>query len=206
MQDEDIQELLESLGYEGRALTSARQALEEEGLTRPGKSRIATAKVVSVKTALQSRFIRACSRVRCRESAASGAAPNRRRLVEVDQRHCEVCGGSDNRRAVQAMTLAMQRTGKTRLLVLGGTPQMRSNLQALVEPPCEVRFVFGDGRDNAKDALQNATWANLIVVLASTPIAHKVTAHYKAYRPITVPRRSITALAEAVSQTLQPIS
>lgn len=204
MQDIDIRVLLKSLGYDGEAFELARRALEEAGLTRPGKSRIATTKVLTVKKALLDQFIRVCSRPRCRAmTTSSQAANNHRRLVAVEHRHCEVCGGSDNRRAVHAMAQAMRRTGKMHLLVVGGTPEIRKGLQALLEPPCEVKFVLGDGRASAKDAAQKGAWAHLVVIWASTPIPHKVTALYKDYGPIMVARRSITALAEAVSQACE---
>ena len=201
MRDVELGTVLAELGYEGEVTEEALAALQRAGLTRPGKVRIAARKLPEVAQVLRAAFLRVCTRTACQQAAAGLAAG--RRQVAVARPFCDVCGGSDNRRAVEAMAEAMWRTGKLRLLVLGGTPAVQQELVALLPPPCEVRFVLHDTRRTAKEAAQEGTWADLVVIWASTPIPHKVTGLYKGFGHLTVARRGIAALAEEVTRALQ---
>ena len=80
----------------------ARAALEEAGLTRPGKTRLSEPKLPKAEEILAERFYRVCTATECQHAArASGRA-----LLLVDPRsHCEHCGGSNNRRAEAAATV-----------------------------------------------------------------------------------------------------
>ena len=60
MDDLAISELLSSLGFEGEGAKRALQRLYRGGLTRPGKTRIATTKIEAVKRTLGAAFVRRC--------------------------------------------------------------------------------------------------------------------------------------------------
>ena len=60
-----MSELLASLGFEGEDAGRALQRLYREGLTRPGKSRIAAAKFEAVERTLGAAFVRHCRRPAC---------------------------------------------------------------------------------------------------------------------------------------------
>ncbi|MEX2430927.1 MAG: hypothetical protein WD645_03300 [Dehalococcoidia bacterium] len=202
MRDQAIKDVLASLGYEGEAAGLAQQALIDAGLTRPGKGRIAVAKLPYAETALAKRFLRACGSQACQTEAAALARADGQSVVTVPRESCDICGGSENARAVREMAQAMELASRTRLLVIGGTPNIESELIRLLPSPCQVRFVLAGGKKTAKDAAQDAGWADFIVVWASTPIGHKTSALYKPYKPLTVSRRSISALAGEVTLSL----
>ncbi|MEX2598714.1 MAG: hypothetical protein WD533_03560 [Dehalococcoidia bacterium] len=200
MKDQVIADFLASLGYEGTAQTAALQVLVEAGLTRRGKARIALNKKPLAEKTLGTRLYRTCTARVCQ--AGANDASRGRMVVSAGKEHCQVCGGSDNALAVRQMAEAMREADKTRLLVVGGTPAMAKELARLLPPPCEARFVLKDDKRATKEAGQEAGWADVIVIWASTPIAHKTTELYKQYKPITVARRGISALAGEVVTSL----
>ena len=136
MRDIALEDLLSSHGFSGEAVKLALDELYRRGLTRLGKSRIAVAKIESVDNALGAAFRRRCKKPGCRSVGRDG-----RRDVLVSAEYCEVCGGSDNRRAVDEMLTAMQRAGLMRLLVVGGSPGTRQDLKRLCHHRCELDFV-----------------------------------------------------------------
>ena len=137
MQDTLLTELLDSLGLEGSAIDTGLAVLYRAGLTRPGKQRIAKAKVLQAQEAILDAIVRTCHKQACREEAQRDS----RMVVNVRVKHCENCGGKDNRTAIAAMLEAMRTTGRTKLLVVGGSPNSRHELRALCMEPCELRFL-----------------------------------------------------------------
>ena len=203
MQDVAIAEYFASLGYEGEAAKAAMAVLAESGLTRLGKSRIAVNKLRLASEALAKRFVRACTGQACQAEGARCAEATGKTLVTVAREHCEVCGGSENARAVTELARTMSAAGIRRLLVVGGTPNTQSELLRLMPDGFEVRFVSEGTKRTAKEAAQDNGWADFIVIWASTPIGHKITELYKQYRPLTVSRRSVSALAADVVQSIR---
>ena len=82
-------------------------------------------------------FVRHCRRPACQPPRGEVREPN---LVSAAR--CESCSGSDNRRAVEQMVVAMQRAGWTKLLVAGGSPGTRGELGLLcagrLDQPCRL--------------------------------------------------------------------
>ena len=101
MRDIGLQELLASRGLVGRNADMALDRLCEQGLTRPGKSRVAVEKIDEVDRTLSAAFARYCGKTACLPPT-----PETRKAIVVPAKHCEFCGGSDNRRAVEAMLAA----------------------------------------------------------------------------------------------------
>ena len=194
MDDLAIPELLSSLGFEGDGAKRALQRLYREGLTRPGKSRIATTKIEAVKRTLGAAFVRHCHKPAC-EPVRGG----RREPVIVAAAHCETCGGSDNRRAVERMLKAMQQIGWRRLLVAGGSPGTRGELERLCADGIDLRFVTAETNPNRRTVAPLLDWSDVAAIWASTQITHKATAVLRGPKVLTVPRRGVAALAEAVA-------
>ncbi len=72
MRDVPIDELLGGLGLADKdARAAARAALEDAGLTRPGKTRISVEKRAAVVAALAEGLALSCPSARCREAAAA---------------------------------------------------------------------------------------------------------------------------------------
>lgn len=200
-QDLEIDALLAELGFRNPdARVLARRALEAAGLTRPGKRNLAAAKRPRVEELLAARFARACPREHCRaEAAATG-----RELVALDNAAaagCEFCGGSANRSAWEQALTAMARRGWRRLVVVGGSPALHTELRALAGDRIDLRLVDGTARRTAGDAAHDLAWADRIVVWGATLLDHKVSQLYtdrRSPKVISVARRGLTALAEAI--------
>ena len=199
--DLPIHELLVGLGFVGTAEERARAVLEEAGLTRPGKTRIAASKEARVLDLLGSRLARLCGHTGC----AAGARG--REAVRVPKTACEMCGGSSTRRASGLAGEALRREGVRRVLVLGGSPAtQRALTDALENEGLTVRCVDGTaGARPAATVAADLAWAQVLVVWASTPLAHKVSQPYTSQAPrdlrvITVPRRGVEAVCLALAR------
>lgn len=200
----NIERWLNSLGFESPyALFQARSILEALDLTRPGKRGMAAEKLPRAASALHDSVLRSCGDTLCLALAGKRAGGRLVATVRADQ--CEICLGSDNRRAALAMADAMADAGRHRLLVVGGTGGNHADLaELLVGTGVELRCVDGAERSRTKKAaLPDLAWADLMVVWASTPLPHKVSVSYTDERPpelpmITVARRGIAALCNEV--------
>ena len=193
MHDVALSELLSSRGFEGESAQLALDRLCRHGLTRPGKSRIAEAKIAAVDEILGAAFFRHCRKPACRP-----AAPESREPVLVSAGHCESCGGSDNRRAVEEMLAAMQCAGWTKLLVAGGSPGTRGDLERLCRGRLELRFVTEETTPNRKIVGPLLDWSDVTAIWTSSEISHKATAVLRGRKVLKVPRRGVAALAAAV--------
>lgn len=197
MTDLPISDLLADIGFTGESANTARAALEEAGLTQPGRVNISLAKRPRIEEVL-SRFARACTHPRCQTAAKQSG----RELVPVRRHACEFCGGSDNQRSIGEMLETMRQTGYSSLLIVGGTPNIEQEFLSLVDKRCEVKFVLGHEHRNEKLAGHDAQRFDVVVVWGSTPIPHKLSLLYKKFSPVVVQRRGIAALADAVTQKI----
>ena len=137
-----IAQLLEELGFVRIASAQqARSALIEAGLTNARKQNMALDKRQAAIHAITTRIARVCTAEACKH-----ALPARnRRVVEVISEACEVCHGSDTTRATQQMVQDLVATRRTRLLVIGGSPNARTTLRdAVAGTPVTITFVEGD--------------------------------------------------------------
>jgi hypothetical protein len=208
--DLSIEAFLTAEGYgHDEALEAAVQALIAAGLTRPGKRRIADTKVEAARAALRARLIVTCAAARCIDAAR--AAGGRLRVPAASRDACEVCSGSDNAQAVDAMVRLALARRISRILVIGGSPGTREQLAALVGRRLELKTIDGTVRRTAAQAREDFGWAQLVVVWGATELAHKVSLLYtrpgarpagRDVRVIVAPRRGIAALATSVGESL----
>ncbi len=206
-----IDALLEELGFVRVASKQrARVALMEAGLTNARKHNMAVGKRDAAIAAIEERIARVCSAEACRNAIDASAPPGAslpRRIVEVASEGCEVCGGSDTTRALEQMVQDLVRTKRTKLLILGGSPNARITIRdAMRGTPVEVEFVEGDRATGTKRALALAERSDVIVIWANTQLSHKVSIPFATAAPektITVARRSVSALASEVSRHVQ---
>jgi hypothetical protein len=205
MADTAIADLLRAEGFRSTvALAAARSVLEQDGLTRPGKSRMANEKLDRARDALWRSLVRHCTSPAC----AAAVADDGRHPVEVDGAHCSVCSGSNNTRALRRMGSVCVAAGVRRVLVVGGRPPMYTQITGILGHQLELRFVDGTSNlPNGADALRDCAWADLLVIWAPTPLPHKVSSLYRAdvcgvAHRVTVHRRGIEALAAEVVEHL----
>ncbi|MFL6041899.1 MAG: hypothetical protein ACJ740_10905, partial [Gaiellales bacterium] len=125
MADTAIAEFLMGEGFVSPASAdAARAVLEEAGLTRPGKTRMADEKLDRARDALTLAVIRHCADPAC----ITAATDDGRRSLETDKPHCAICSGSNNTRALRRMAAACGSAGVRRMLVVGGRPPMWSEM------------------------------------------------------------------------------
>ena len=202
MQDVPIAEVLSCAGLDGPNANLGFDALCRAGLTHSGKTRIAKNKVAGAKDALRDAFVCTCHKPACREKALRDG----RAVVETASKHCDGCGGEDNRAAVKAMLAAMQRAGQTKLLVVGGAPNSRDELKSLCGQGCELRFLTTDDKPGRRTSDSPVAWADIVVIWCSTPIDHKRTWRIRGSHVIRCPQRGVAALAQLVASHVNPRS
>ena len=198
MQDVSLTKLLSEHGFKGEDADMALILLQNRGLTRPGKRRISACKITRVSESLSETFIRVCGKDTCIRRSAGDL----RQQVLTDARCCDICGGQDNRRAVNEMLHAMRSKGVKKLLVVGGSPNSRKELERLCNTSCELRFITGEENPVNKKVNAQRDWADIVLIWASTQISHKTTSSLHGPKVITVTRRGITALASTVCDSL----
>jgi len=192
--------LYAELGYGGDP-ARLEPLLEQAGLSRPHKANIAAAKREAVRALIQQHFRLVCGRGDCQEAAreAARAGEDAREIVPAaSQPHCEICGGSANRRFVADMVAACVARGWRRLCVVGGSPNAREELERLVAGRLELRLVDGTRARTDKEARADLAWSHCVVLWGSTQLDHRVSEHYTGPRVIIVARRGIAELAKEV--------
>lgn len=203
MPDTELGALLESLGFRGEAAGAAALAvLVDAKLTRPGKVRIDDAKLDGARRVLRDALAPVCGSPVCVAAAARerpGAAP-----LEVPAAACCICEGSEQRRGATRLGRVAARRARTRLVVVGGSPETRRQLTELVTAPVELRLVDGVGRMTADVARAHLAWADLVLIWGSTELDHKVSQHFSsAANAITVAKRGVASLLEAAAARLE---
>ncbi|MEZ5101773.1 MAG: hypothetical protein R3C15_18640 [Thermoleophilia bacterium] len=195
-----IEELLGRLGLRGADLARGRATLEAAGLTNPRKSRISVAKLERAGAAIDAAWARLCAR--CAETH-DGDRP----VLAVDPALCAACHGSGTRRALDELARRLPAAGVRRVVVVGGSPSFRQELERLGSA-VELRLVDGTARRTGAEAGRDVDWADLVVVLGGTELAHKVSLLYtrdpssRAKRVVTA-RRGVEAVAAEILRHLE---
>lgn len=209
--DIPITEMLADLGVVAAdQVATARALLEADGLTNPRKTNISLAKRDAVAVAIDKIYRRLCIRcaadVEAGADATSGAAPDHRPILRVAQPRCTRCGGSNNQRAVDEMLAACARAGVTKIVFVGGSPAVRAELNDLLGGRLELRLVEGTRSTTRAKADADIAWADIVVVLGTSELAHKVSLLYTddpaaRKKAFTVRRRGIEAIAQAITRS-----
>jgi hypothetical protein len=133
------------------------------------------AEPASVRALLDDRLALLCDDPACSSSSASTT------VVPVPSSRCEVCGGSDIRRAFARFTAACAQSGVRRITIVGGSPAYRTQLEKLAAdaPQLSLSFVRGDKKPGKKAAAQIAKGADLVVIWGSTILDHSTSDAFK---------------------------
>ncbi len=202
----NIDDFLRSEGFDSEeALHEGRVALERHKLTRSGKQAFVAEKLPRARAVLANALMRTCAG--CRRLVVQEPG---RLYVQVSPAHCELCGGSNNRRAVARCVQAMTKRRIARVVIVGGTPAQHHDVRELFAgSEMELRFIDGTRASHSqKDAEHNKRWADLIVVWGPTPLRHAVSElyteqRYAGLKVVQVPRRGIEALCDEVVKALR---
>lgn len=199
MRDVAIDDLLGQLGLTGPLAARGRVVLETARLTRPGKQRLAESKVAAAHAAIDAELTRLCA------SCAPRLPADGRERVAVAAAACSYCGGSAHARALRELADAAAEAGVTRLVVVGGSPSVREELERAAH--VELRLVDGTRRRTAAEAGRDVDWADVVVVAGSSELAHKVSNLYTRDdrargKLVVADRRGIEAIARAIVEHL----
>lgn len=199
--DIEIESLLGSLGFTQPYRARARAALEAAGLTRPGKTRISGDKREKVAAALGEVFALHCQAQECITFAhRSGKVI----LLAEQKQHCSRCGGSENARAATELI----ESGLRRLVVVGGTPATREELERLLGSAIELRLVDGTHHRPPERARADLDWAERVLLWGATELHHKVSKQYAdvsatKHKIVHIPRRGISQLLHAAVESMR---
>lgn len=195
MSDVAIVEFLSSLGFAGADAERGRAILEADGITNPRKTRLSAEKLERARAAIDAALARLCGSCATRTDAGG------REVVVVPAAACTRCGGSRNDRALAEMAEVCAAAGLRRLVVVGGSPDVRRELTAL-GGMSELRLVDGTARRTRAEAQRDLDWADLVVIAGSSELGHKVSSLYTRERGstpvVTCARRGVEAIAGAV--------
>ncbi|MDP2272028.1 MAG: hypothetical protein Q8N23_07525 [Archangium sp.] len=181
--------------------------LETAGLTRAGKSRMSQEKVERATVLLEEKVFLHCTNPDCLTFAkASGKEP-----VSCEPRNtCQRCFGSDNARAVKDVLDACRKRGFSKLVIVGGSPTVRHELERLVPSALELRLVDGTKARPLDQARADLAWGDVVLLWGATELHHKVSNQYQdtATGPLKrklvhVPRRGIAQLLAGLLTHLQ---
>ncbi len=183
---------------------AARAALQDAGLTNARKQNIAERKRDEAIAVINQRFARVCADARCQRVIQRDPRPK----LLVERFACEICRGSTNTAAVEAMAAALVSAGRPRLLVVGGSPNARRELEKLLSGTgVETQLVDGTVAVSSTRADQWVAWADVVVVWGGTQLAHKVSTHFMrpeySSKRLTLATRGIASLSAAVVEHLE---
>lgn len=199
--DIDIDTFLGQQGFTTATKTLARAALEVASLTRPGKSRLSLEKADRAAAVLREAFALHCHTPEC---TAFARATGRTAAQADSKQHCHRCGGSENARAAQELVEA----GLHRLVVVGGTPATREELERLLGKAIELRLVDGTRHRPIDRAKADLDWADRVLLWGATELHHKVSKQYAdasatRHKVVHVPRRGVAQLLTGAIESVR---
>lgn len=199
--DHDLDHWLTTAGYEAPPARSlARATLESVGLTRPGKMRLSDDRLAKAEVALRQVAFLHCASPACTAAAqASGLQtfPTERR------ERCSHCHGSDNLRAIHDFVAAAKKAGVTQVVIVGGSPSTREELERSLARHLSLRLVDGTERRPIERAKADLEWGQLVLLWGASELHHKVSRQYADASPeqrrkqVHVARRGISQLLHA---------
>jgi hypothetical protein len=204
MQPADVDKvaLYRELGFAGDTAPYER-VLREAGLSRPERPRISLAKRERIRQLLEGRFFRICGRGDCQARGPS-IAGERAPVLASSSEFCEICGGSADRAAIEAMARAFTDAGMRRLCIVGGSPTVRDKLARILQGRgIDLKLVEGTTAQTLKAAESQTAWADLVVIWGSSQLDHKVSTLYRGKNVITIAKRGLQELARGVEKAVE---
>ena len=195
-----ITEALKLAGLEDAASVEvARAFLDQARITNPTRDRMSTEKQPRLEDALHQAFYLHCTQPGCLASAReSGRTP----LVSRKDA-CTACGGSNQRRAVEQMLVALKRAGIRGVCVVGGSPALREELEAQVGQHVKLTLIDGTQTPDQDRARAHVRGHDVVVVCGGSQLSHKLSNTYGAWKEeghvVTAMRRGLEGVTEALT-------
>jgi len=158
-----------------------------------------TRDIVGLRSALERRLALVCGSSGC--SAPAGAA-----VIEVSPARCELCGGSEIQRAATRFIQACEAAGVARVRFVGGSPNYRTQLEALFprRGPLTVHTTAGDRRVPLHRAKAQQRSDDLVVIWGATELDHATSGAYRAQfgRVETIAHRGIGRMLDLAAERI----
>lgn len=127
-------------------------------------------------------------------------------VVPVAPERCDVCGGSDTRRALEHFVERCVESGLRRVRIVGGSPNYHTELRRLLggDRRIELKLIRGDGRRNQNDAKNDQKHADIVIIWGGTILDHSTSGHYdpSAGRVLIVAHRGIAGMLQRATEAL----
>lgn len=109
------------------------------------------------------------------------APPQGATVLRVEPARCDICGGSDIRRAAHGFTAACVAQGVVRVRVVGGSPSYRAQLEALFPRggPVQLMQTPGTTRVTLQRAKGHQRVDDLVIVWGATELDHATSNAYR---------------------------
>ena len=116
----------------------------------------------------------------CATPACAGRPPARdgHRCRTAHRTRCSSCGGSDNRRAEEALVSACRRVGVRRLVIVGRIAVGSGGASRSLAGRLELRLVDGTERRTLAQARLDLEWADLVLLWGGSELDHRVSSLY----------------------------
>ena len=144
------------------------------------------------------------------ECLAFAQASGREALQCEPRNFCQRCGGSDNSRAVKDVLDACRQRGLSKLVIVGGSPTVRQELERLVPNELELRLVDGTKARPLDQAKADLQWGDVVLLWGATELHHKVSLQYtnltqpeQKRKLVRVQQRGVAALLQAAVDHLR---
>ena len=158
-----------------------------------------TRDLAGLRSALERRLALVCGRPGC--AAPAGAA-----VIEVSPARCELCGGSEIQRAATRFMQACEAAGVVRVRFVGGSPNYRTQLEALFpgRGPLTVRTTAGDRRVPLHRSKAQQRSDDLVVIWGATELDHATSGAYRAQfgRVETIAHRGIGRMLDLAAERI----
>jgi hypothetical protein len=118
--------------------------------------------------------------------------------LRVAPERCDVCGGSDTRRALEAFIERCAALGITRVRIVGGSPNYHTELRRLTDGDTRIvlKLVRGDARRNQSEAKADQRHSDLVIIWGGTILDHSTSENYDSAlgRVLIVAHRGIAGM------------
>lgn len=156
--------------------------------------------VTGLESALERRLALVCGSPLC--EAPIGAA-----VLQVEPARCEVCGGSDIQRAAHGFAQACATAGISRVRFVGGSPNYRTQLEALFprSGPLTVKITAGGQRVPLSKAKAQQRSDDLVIIWGATELDHATSGAYRSQqgRVETIAHRGIGRMLQLAAERIR---
>lgn len=118
--------------------------------------------------------------------------------LKVSKERCDVCGGSDTRRALEAFIERCGALGIARVRIVGGSPNYHTELRKMTDGDTRItlKLIRGDSKRNQTEAKADQRHSDLVIVWGGTILDHSTSGNYDSAlgRVLVIAHRGIAGM------------